>query len=183
MRPVRDARAPTPFCVLALCLAGCISFSKNADGPAFAEDAIVVRPGLATVVVYRPDVYAGSALWPTLSVDGKAVLHLYNRGYSVLHLAPGERRISTRIEKPGFVQRIVQEEQELLLRVGSGETYFIEYAVSESPKNKTMIVSGAEIAYSDQPVSRIRLLVREKFPTILRWCRYVAPLGNAVPSG
>lgn len=76
--------------------------------PSLAQDG--------TVVVYRPGKYVGSALKPSVYVDGSEVGRLKNGRYMSLRLAPGKHSFESSMKK----------EPALDVEVKSGETVYLE---------------------------------------------------------
>jgi hypothetical protein len=86
-------------------------FFLSCHAPAFAQDG--------TVVVYRPGKYVGSALKPSVYVDGNQAARLGNGRYISLQLAPGKHNFDSSMKKAAPLE----------VDVKSNETVYLEMVI------------------------------------------------------
>lgn len=89
--------------VLAACVLAAVSL------PALAQNG--------TVVVYRPGKYVGSALKPSVYVDGNEVGRLKNGRYITLQLAPGKHDLESSMKKAAPLEVAVKPNETVYLEM------------------------------------------------------------------
>lgn len=99
------------------------AFAIALVGCATTGDAYQAAPpapeGQAVVYVFRGRIPIGGG-WPTnFTIDGKAVVSLYDKGYTWAHLKQGPHRFAA--------GNMFQDGLKLTLDIEAGKTYYLEY--------------------------------------------------------
>ncbi len=139
------------------CAAAIIAKPFNAGGAKFAANAIATADeNAATIIVYRPDTFVGSANWdvPILHLNGKSLGPIRINGYMILPVQPGDNHIKT--TEVLFGSDTGKIRGDIALSMEQGKTLYLKYEESirsvvpiPAYNGVAVIVSGA---YSFQPV-------------------------------